>query len=234
MTVPSLNHEHARVLREIFAHPIAHNLEWKDVVSLFAHLGSVQERHDGKYEFAVGTAQAIFHKPHGKDVDADDVERLRHLLRQAGIDESGVQTPPAEASATSRARVIVAIDHHVARFFSSDASGHLVEQAHLEPADPHGFERHLEHRKEADYRGERVPEPTEYYERVAQRLRPAGSILLLGDATGKSSAMNFLVEYIQRKHPDIWHHVVGTDHVDLSSLTIAEIQQINARFKQTV
>ena len=101
-----------------------------------------------------------------------------------------------------------------------------MESAHLEPLDPHGFERHLEHRKEADYKGQRAPEEDEFYERVAQRLKNAPSILLLGDATGKSSAMEYLVTYLKHRHKEIADRVVAAKDVDLSAISLGEIERI--------
>ena len=234
MTVPHLNEHHARVLREIFAHPVARNLEWPDVLGLLEHLGSVQQRHDGKYQIQIGTAQTIVERPHHKDVELTELLRLRTFLKQAGVEENGSRSSTGQSDSPSHSRTVVAVDHHQARFFESASDGvHLVERDHLEPVDPHGFERHLEHRKEADYKGERVPEPDEYYERIAQRLKSAGTILLVGDATGKSSAVRYLEHHLQQKHGDIWHHVVGTEDLDLSSLTLPGLQELNEKYKRT-
>lgn len=125
---------------------------------------------------------------------------------------------------------VVLIDHHRARFFEPTAEGRLVEAGHLEPLDPHGFRRHLEHRKEADYKGERVPEADEFYERIAQRLRDAPSILFLGDATGKSSAMRYVLGYLKERHKEISDRVVAAQAVDLSAISLGEIEQISRRY----
>lgn len=227
MSASSLDRKDARVLQEVFGHPLPHNLKWTDVVSLVNHLGSVSERHDGNDVFSIGTTSEVFKRPHHKDVEPEDVVRLRAFLERAGVDASG---PKSEATGTQAPRtsyVVVLVDHHLARFFEPSSDGvHLIEGERVEPVDPHGFERHLEHRKEADYRGERVPEPTEYYERIAQRLKGFDAILLLGDATGKSSALHYIVGYLQEKHKDVWARVVDTVRVDLSSITIDEIQNI--------
>jgi hypothetical protein len=124
-------------------------------------------------------------------------------------------------------QMVVLIDHHRARFFENARDGlHLEEREHLEPKDPHGFERHLEHRKEADYKGQRAPEPPEFYERIAARLKGVSSIVLVGDATGKSSAMPHLVEYLKEKHKDVGDRIVATVHADLSSIGLADIERI--------
>lgn len=126
---------------------------------------------------------------------------------------------------------IMLIDHRSARFFEPASEGRLTEGEHLEPKDPHGFERHLEHRKEADYKGQRVPEADEFYERISQRLRNAPSILLLGDGTGKSSAMRYFEAYLKERHSEISGRVVGAQDADLSAISLGEIEQIARRYE---
>lgn len=126
--------------------------------------------------------------------------------------------------------IVVLIDHRNARFFELASDDRLTESGHLEPLDPHGFRRHLEHRKEADYRGQRVPESDEFYERIAQRLTSAPSILLLGDAAGKSSAMHYLLEYLKERHKETANRVVATQDADLSAISLGEIKEIARRY----
>ena len=85
MTVPELNRRHVRLFAEIFRHPIPHDLEWSDVVHLVEHLGTALVRHDGKYEFQVGTIRAVFIKPVYKIMETEEVVRLRKFLTQAGL-----------------------------------------------------------------------------------------------------------------------------------------------------
>ena len=233
MSDHGLNHHHARVLREIFAHPLAHNLEWPDVVGLINSLGSAEPRHDGKYEFQIGSVNAVFTKPRHKDIEVDDLLELRRFLKDAGVDvkDAGVDAKSAPPSAAKEAGeqipTVVLIDHKSARFFHAENGGpHFEEFEHLEPKDPHGFERHLEHRKEAHYQGERVPEASEFYERIAQRLKDVPSIILAGDATGKSSAAEYLAEFLREKHKEVAERVIAIVNADLSSITLLEIERI--------
>lgn len=221
-----LNHRDARVLREIFEHPLPHNLEWADVVSLISHHGTAVERHDGKYEFGIGSERTVIAKPHHKDIGVQELLELRRFLKQSGLDPSSIGSEEVEVSQARPAVVI--IDHRHARFFEAQpGSAHLEESGRLEPKDPHGFERHLEHRKEADYQGQRIPEATEFYERIAQRLKGASTIVLIGDATGKSNAMNYFVEYLREKHKEIADRVSATvAHADVSALTLADLERI--------
>jgi hypothetical protein len=122
---------------------------------------------------------------------------------------------------------VVLIDHHGARFFeTAQTAGGLEERGHVEPKDPHGFLRHLEHRKEADYRGQRSPEADEFYDGVALRLKDSPSIVLVGDATGKSSAARYFLEYLKQKHKGIAERIVAVEDADLSAITLGQIEEI--------
>ena len=96
----------------------------------------------------------------------------------------------------------------------------------IRPADPFGFHHHLIHRKEAHYRGERVPEEASFYEEIARELLPANEIVLIGSGTGKSSAVGHLAHYLATHHPMLSKHVVATEKADLSALTAPEIEAI--------
>ena len=51
--------------------------------------------------------------------------------------------------------------HHAAHVFQ-DTAADLVDEKTVRPYDPFHFHHHLIHRKEAHYRGERVPEESEF------------------------------------------------------------------------
>lgn len=126
---------------------------------------------------------------------------------------------------------VILIDHHGARFFESAITpGGLEERGHLEPKDPHGFRRHVEHRKEADYSGQRVPEADEFYDRIAERVRDASSIVLVGDSKGKSSAVHYLLGYLKAKHKEVGDRVAGVEDADLSAITLGDIEKIARRY----
>ena len=80
-----LNNHHRNTLRELFQHPVSHNIEWRAVISLLEAVGSVAEHHDGKLTVTVGSQAAIFERPVDKDVDVQQVVDLRRLLTAAGL-----------------------------------------------------------------------------------------------------------------------------------------------------
>jgi hypothetical protein len=83
-----LDNRHRDTLRQIFEHPLSHNIEWRAVRSLLEAVGSVTERHDGKVAIQVGSVQEVLEPPTAKDIDARTVTELRRMLSLAGYSPS--------------------------------------------------------------------------------------------------------------------------------------------------
>jgi hypothetical protein len=192
------------------------NLSWSDVVELIQHLGEVQAHGSDEFVFIVGTQRAFFKKPHTHDLGVEEVSRLRKFLHDAG---------PAKAIEPSAqpCRMVVVIDHHVAHLYQDFDGSRPEDKETVRPYDPFHFHHHLVHKKEAHYRGEHVPEDKTFYERIANDLLPAVEIVLIGHGTGKSSAVDFLLDYLKKHHPAILQRVTATEMADLSALTEPEI-----------
>ena len=83
-----LDNHHRNTLRQIFQHPVSHNIEWHAVTSLLEAVGTVTVNHDGKVAVKIGTEAAFFDPPVGKDIDAQMVVDLRRMLSKAGYGPS--------------------------------------------------------------------------------------------------------------------------------------------------
>ena len=125
--------------------------------------------------------------------------------------------------------MIVVIDHHAAHVYQDLGGSRPADEHKVRPYDPYNFHHHLIHRKEAHYRGERVPEEDSFYEEIAKDITPANEIVLIGHATGKSNAADFLKEYLKTHHPDISRRVIATESADLSAVTEPEIEALAKR-----
>jgi hypothetical protein len=110
-----------RTLDAIFHHPVPHNLNWMDVLRLLTHLGSAEEKADGKYSLTISGRHIIFRKPHGKDLDAHEIAELRHYLASAGI-SPGHPDGSAPAVETNSVDVVAVIDHHEAKLYRVNLS----------------------------------------------------------------------------------------------------------------
>jgi hypothetical protein len=195
------------------------NLAWSEVVELIGKVGEVQPHGGDEFAFEVGTQRAFFKRPHGHELEVEEVSRLRKFLHDGGL-----YAAPSEPHQPGR--MVVVIDHHSARLYQDLGGSRPQNEATLKPDDPHGFHRHLIHRKEAHYEGERVPEDTHFYEEVAKHLVPAQQIVLIGHGTGKSNAGEFLAEFLKKHHSTIARRIIATEMVDLSALTEPEIESI--------
>ncbi len=78
------SHHQATVLK-LFGHPVSHNIQWHDVLSLLRAAGDVTTEHDGRYTVTMGGETETFDIPRGHDIDEQQVVDLRRMLRAAGI-----------------------------------------------------------------------------------------------------------------------------------------------------
>lgn len=79
-----LNNHHTDTLTAIFDHAASGNIRWADVESLLGAVGTIEQRHDGRFKVQVGAETEIFDRPHGKDIPVQQVVDLRRMLRNAG------------------------------------------------------------------------------------------------------------------------------------------------------
>jgi hypothetical protein len=79
-----LNNHHRNTLREIMHRPADRNIEWHSVVSLLGAVGSIEERHNGKFDVTVGSQRAVLQRPPHKDIDPQTVTDVRRLLLADG------------------------------------------------------------------------------------------------------------------------------------------------------
>jgi hypothetical protein len=220
------HHKKLAALHETLLHGrLPHNLHWTETLELIASIGRVEPTSGTEYAFVVGAQREFFKRPHGAELGVDEVSRLRRFLKAAAAGSA-----PAES--VSPGRMVVVIDHHAAHVFRDLSGTQARDVSTIEPYDPHDFHHHLVHRKEAHYRGDRVPEETSFYEEIGKALIPAQEIVLIGHGTGKSSAVEALVEYLKKHRPDVFRHVVAVDTADLSALTAPDVEAI-ARLHMT-
>ena len=112
--------------------------------------------------------------------------------------------------------LLVVIDHHEARVYRTELHGAVPER--IVPYDPHGFGRHL-HSSHEWSDGKRHPERKSFYEAIAKTLRGAEQALIFGSGTGRSSAMEQLLEDLKAHHADVSEKVIGSVVVDAHHTT---------------
>jgi hypothetical protein len=207
---------------------LPHNLSWSEAVELVEHLGGDVQPHEGdEFVFRLGGQRVFFKRPSSHDLGAEEVSRLRKLLKEAA--PSAAQSGTHIAEPNQAVRMIVVIDHHGAHVYQDFGGSRPADERKVQPYDPYHFHHHLIHRKEAHYRGERVPEEDSFYEEIAKDITQAQEIVLIGHATGKSNAADFLKEYLRTHHPEIFRRVIASESADLSAVTEPEIEALAKR-----
>jgi hypothetical protein len=80
-----LDGHHRATVRKIFQHPVSHNIQWHDVLSLLRSVGDVAEGHDGRFKVTLGAETETFDAPRRSDIGERMVIDLRRMLTGAGI-----------------------------------------------------------------------------------------------------------------------------------------------------
>jgi len=146
------------------------------------------------------------HPPRTKDVaDADEVMTLRHFLQKSEVVPA---TPDAKDT-----HWLLVIDHHQARIFHYELQG----------GAPHRIlpEEYFRHTRDSGNvaRGKEKPDPEGFFKPVAEALKSAGQILVMGTGTGMSSEMDQFIAWLKIHHPEQASRIIGSLAVDEKHLT---------------
>jgi len=217
-----------RTLAALFAHPMAHNLAWTDVLSLFNAIGSVEQKSNHEYLLHAAGQSHAMNRPHGKHLSAPELLAVRRFATQTGW--SPEHTPqPTPHHLTEAPTLLVAMDHHQARIFHIDVSAPDPSAHSIRPYDPHHFLHHLKHKDQPREHGQRAHEDATYYGRIAAALNGGGHIVVAGHGTGKSNAAHHLADYLRDHHPETYDRVVSELGEDLDSLTDPQLLAVARR-----
>lgn len=99
MQATPLSNKHIHTVERIFQHPASHNLEWRDVIALIEHMGTVHEENDGRMKFTLNGLSQNFQRSRDKK-DVSEVEQildLRRFLEGAGVEKDGTIAAPFSA-----------------------------------------------------------------------------------------------------------------------------------------
>ena len=80
-----LNGHHRATVEKIFQHPVSHNIEWHDVISLLRNVAEVTEEHDGRFKVTIGGETETLDAPSKHSLNEQMVVDLRRMLKGAGI-----------------------------------------------------------------------------------------------------------------------------------------------------
>jgi hypothetical protein len=200
---------HHSTYKAIFQHPVARNLDWRDVRSMLLALADDVQESSGNLKVTRNGRTLVLHPPVRRAFsDIHELMNIRHFLEESGVLPPGAAAPGAH--------LLVVIDHREARVYKTEMHGAVPQR--ITPYNPGGFGRHL-HYVQDESSGQRKPERKSFYEAVAQTLRGAEKVLIFGSGTGASSAMERLLAELKQEHADVAGRIVGSIVLDVQHLT---------------
>jgi hypothetical protein len=207
-TLP-LTGSHRRTYDTIFQHPIAQNLQWRDVNALLEEIGHVAQEPNGHLKVTRNGQTMVLHPPRTKDFsDADELMDLRHFLELSEMTTAATEEKDVHW--------LLVIDHREARIFRTEMHGTAPQR--ILPHAPDEYFRHAKHSKEIS-RGKEKPDPNSFFEPVAKALQAAGHILIFGTGTGTSSEMEQFIAWSKKHHPELARRFIASLTVDEHHLT---------------
>ncbi|MEX2188448.1 MAG: type II toxin-antitoxin system HicA family toxin [Pirellulales bacterium] len=82
-----MSKKHDRTLAAIFENPVPAGIRWRDIESLFVHLGAeITAGRGSRVRVFLNGVRAVFHRPHPQpDTDKGAVMSVRAFLTAAGV-----------------------------------------------------------------------------------------------------------------------------------------------------
>jgi len=208
--------KHMHILDELSAHPVAHNIEWSELLPALASIGIVQTERNGSYHFTRNGHTISLERASDKTVDVEEVFKLRRFLHSSAM--------PEDDNLDSVGDVIIAIDHHKARVCRSPgtASESLITlHASLER------DRILHTRPtHAPFKELSPHADDDYYESVIKEMSKSKRAVLLSHGTGTSSAASQLLSILREKYPELTSRIVAVKTCDLEAMTEPQLVQL--------
>lgn len=209
---PTLTKHHQETYDSLFSHPVGHNLHRSDVTAMLGELAVVTQEPNGNTKAIRNGRTIVLHASRDKDVaDTAELTMIRNFLDQSETAETPAAPAPEEVG-----HILVVLDHREARIYHTELHGTVPQR--ITPFDPHGYGRNLRYVQD-DSNGQRKPERRSFYEAIVKTLQTAKQILLMGSATGASSAMELLLAELRDHHPGVAGRVIGSVTLDVQHLT---------------
>ncbi len=206
-----MNSNIQRIYDQVFQHPITHNLEWKDVRTLFESLGEVQDEKNSNVKVSIAGQTIVFDSPtHSDIISSDQINKIRHLITVASQDKGG----------EVGLHMLLVIDHKEAKVYQTEMKGAVPET--IKPHNSLGHEGHV-HSKH-DFRDHiEKPNHKEYFEAVTSRLKDAEKILIFGDGEGSSNTMDLYVTWLTEHNKPLSQRILAAVKVDQSHMTEGQL-----------
>jgi hypothetical protein len=131
-------------------------------------------------------------------------------------------------AATPSGHAILLISYHGADIYPTDATTESAP-TRIQPDDPSGRLRKMHH-KANNPDGWYGEIDKKWYAELAEALRPAAQILIIGNGKGHSNGILQFTHYLEQHDHDLMRRVVGPIEADGEDLTEAELLALAREF----
>ncbi len=207
----TLPEHHRRTYDLIFKHPAPHNLEWRAVRAMLSALCRIEEKPNGDLRITRNGRVLVLPTPRTKEIsDIEDLHRLRDFLETA---EANAPKPDESAA---NGRWVLVIDHERACIFQSDRHG-----ARPRVVTPPPLENHFRHTlDDVDFSHAKEPHGQSlFFSRVADELKEADHILILGAGTGHGNEPQQFIAWTNVHRPELAAKIAAAIAMDDHHLT---------------
>lgn len=213
--------KHAHVISELYAHPIAHNMKWAELIPALSAIGFVHTEENGGHHFARNGHTVVFVASNRDTLDEDEIMKLRHFMQSSAASKN--KNPSLTRDA------VVAISYHQAVVFHDPgmASEHRTE----ERADLTKNNSRVLHKRPTSppYSNTGPVVDDVYYDSVIKEISEAERIVILSHGTGSSNAASRLMSRIKEKRPELAHRVAAFQRCDLEAMTEPQILSLGKK-----
>jgi predicted RNA binding protein YcfA (HicA-like mRNA interferase family) len=211
--------KHIHMLSELYAHPIAHNIKWDDLIPALSSVGFMHDEKNGSHHFTRNGHTIVFEHSGHDILDENEIIKLRHFLHASAISKN--RNPDLAKD------MIIAIDHRQAIIFrdpGTTSESRAEEHADLSQG------RVLHRRPTAPpYSNIGPMEDGTYYDAVIRDMGNARRIVILSHGTGSSNAASALMTRIYEKNPGLAHQVAAVQRCDLEAMTEPQIVSLGKK-----
>ena len=211
--------KHLHVLSELSAHPIARNIEWKDLIPALASIGLLHAHSNNTYEFIRNDHKIVFERSPQKTLDTGEVLKLRHFLIESSHSD--------HVDANLEHATVIALDYHNATVIHNPGTKHEVtKKVH---ADLSGSRELRKSPTAANLTDENLQYSPEYFESIIKIMEKSPKNVILSHGTGTSDAGEKLLEIITDKHANVLNTIAAVQKCDIEAMTEPQISALGAK-----
>ncbi|MEF9995844.1 MAG: hypothetical protein RR784_04595 [Burkholderiaceae bacterium] len=223
-----LSGHHRDTVEHLFAH--GHSIEWNKALSLIQAVGKAEEKHNGKWQVAIGSESETFDRPKDGMLSLHQMVDLRRMFSHAGFGPQGASgivsdVPPPSLNGK---QVVMAMDFHRTRVWATDAVRGAAPTV-LIPYDLHGYFHHVAHFRE-NPRGVYEADSPEYWRHLTELLAGVNEALVISHGKGKARASQHFLDYARAHRADLASKVVADLRADVDDLSDAQILRLAQDF----